>query len=150
MMRYPKKTFLLAVALLLLALLCVVATTRSKIFAPTFGKQRSYPLVGTWENQSGSIFRFQPDGSLRVRWVDDKAEEPSYHKFRLDGDKLSIMYVSKSNDYFSRIRQAVFGTSSETFRVMTISEEKLELVDNRRGIKAIFKRCQDESLDDAP
>ncbi len=144
------KFVLIGFALLLLGFSCVFAFKWLQRSTLTSRVNSQTQIVGTWKNQQGNVFDFRRDGTLRNRWTGDKTNQIGYFRYRLVGDELHLDYSAKPDEYFRRLRQAVFGMNTERSRVATLSNDELGLVDRRSGETVMFERSHDAILNDAP
>jgi len=107
-------------------------------------------IVGVWKGEHGSMLNFRPDGTARGRSSDDPNNTVHYYKYRLNGDRLSIYYSAKPDEYLRRMRQAALGMTVDKYDLTKLDDSALQLIDSASGTTFVFERTEDSTLVAAP
>jgi hypothetical protein len=132
----------LAAAVLLLIMLLLQTS-------PTLAHRTPDPIVGTWIGEQGQLLELRADGTARGRSGGDKTNI-NYYKYRLRGDQLVIYYAAKPDDFWRRLRHAIFGMSAEHVELVKLSNSELHVFDPASGRTLVFDRTEDSVLASAP
>jgi hypothetical protein len=109
--------------------------------SPTLAHRTPDPIVGTWIGEQGQLLELRADGTARGRLGGET--NINYYEYRLRGNQLVIYYAAKPDDFWRRLRQAIFGMAAERVDLVKLSKSELHVFDPASGKTLVFARTED-------